>query len=161
MMAVLSQRAIERVHESASEIYRVPRWFRVQWNLRAIARLAVQILALEFLIGKVLEKLLESQGESVLERLHFTVSEGIVTIVVAIALFSLSMPAEKRIDEMSLRSYKQLLQRLVADRVTTYWATYNDLLRIFTRCKEEVAELASKLQSTGPEIPAAAGEKAS
>jgi hypothetical protein len=114
----------------------------VQWNLRAIARLAVKFLAIEFLIGKVLEKLLESQGKSVLERLHFGVSEGIVTAAVAVALFFLSMPAEKRIDQMSLRNYKRLLQKLVADRVTTYWATYNALLRIFTGCKEEVAKLA-------------------
>lgn len=160
-MASLNQAAIAKVHERASEIYRVPRWFRVQWNLRAVARLAVKFLAIEFLIGKVLEKFLESKGPSFLERLHFTVSEGIVTIVVAVALFFLSMPAEKRIDEISLRNYKRLLQKLVADRVTTYWATYNALLRIFTRCKEEADKLASKLQNAGPEIPPAAGEKAS
>ena len=161
-MASLNQAAIANIHERASEIYRVPRWFRVQWNLLAVARLAVKFVALEFVIGKVLEKLLESEGKSVLERLHFGVSECFVTIVVAVMLLFLSRPAEKRIDEMSLRSYKRLLQKLVADRVTTYWATYNDLLRIFTRCKEEAAKLASNRKSSGPEIPpSAAGEKAS
>jgi hypothetical protein len=54
-----------------------------------------------------------------------------------------------------------LLQKLVADGVTTHWVTYNALLRIFTRCKEEVDKLAIKLQSAGPEIPPAAGEKPS
>jgi len=34
-------------------------------------------------------------------------------------------------------------------------------LRIFTRCKEEVDKLAIKLQIASPEIPPAAGEKAS
>jgi hypothetical protein len=159
-MASLNQAAIANIHERASAIYRVPRWLRVQWNLRAVARLAVKFLAIEFLIGKVLEKLLESQGKSVLERMHFGVSEAIITAAVAIVLFFLSMPAEKRIDEMSLRSYKQLLQKLVADRVTTYWATYNALLRIFTGAKEEGDKLAGRKRS-GPESPPAAGEKAS
>jgi len=161
-MAALSQFAIESVHERASEIYRVPRWFRVQWNLRAITRLAVQFLALEFLIGIVLEKLLTSQGKSVLERLHFGVSEGIITAAVAVALFFLSMPAEKRIDEMSLRSYKRLLQKLVADRVATYFLTYNGLLKVFTDSKQEIAELEKELQTSALKIPLpAAGEKAS
>jgi hypothetical protein len=56
---------------------------------------------------------------------------------------------------------ERLLQKLVADGVTTHWVTYNALLRIFTRCKEEVDKLAIKLQSAGPEIPPAAGEKPS
>ncbi len=62
---------------------------------------------------------------------------------------------------MSLRSYKRLLQLLVADRVATFWVTYNTLLRIFTRCKQEADKLKNKLPISGGEIPLAAGEKAS
>src|SRR6185312_2857454 len=130
-MRALRQIAIAHVKRSASAIYLVPRWFRVQWNLCAVARLAVKFLAIEFLIGKVLEKLLESEGTSLAERLHFSVSESIITAVVAVVLFFLSMPAEKRIDEAFLVTYKRLLQRLVSDRVTTYWVIYNTLLRTF------------------------------
>ena len=135
--------------------------FLAKWHLRTLGRLAVMFLALEFLIGKLGEKLLESEGKSVLERLHFTVGEGIITAAVALALFFLSIPAEKRIDQMSLRSYKRLLLVFVADRVTTFWETYNALLRVFTNCKQELADLEKKLQIASAEIPPAAGEKAS
>lgn len=94
--------------------------------------------------------------------MHFSVGEGIVTAAVAVMLFFLSMPAEKRIDEMSLRSYKRLLQKLVADRVATYFLTYNDLLKVFTDSKQKIAEFEKELQSSILKIPLpAAGEKAS
>jgi len=160
-MKALNRMAIAQVHRRASEIYRVPRWFRVQWNLRSIARLAVRFIAIEFLIGEILTKLLKAQGKSLAERLHFSLREGIITAAVALVLFFLSIPAEKRIDQVFLASYKRLLQKLVADRVTTYWVTYNTLLKIFTGCKAEIDKLKNKLQNPGGEIPPAAGEKAS
>jgi hypothetical protein len=157
----LSQVAIAQIHKTTSEIYRVPRRLRAQWNARTIARLAVQFLAVEFLIGKVLEKLIESKAPSVLDRLHFSVTEGIITAIVALLLFFLSIPAEKQIDAWFLASYKRLLQKLVADRVTTYWVTYNLLLRIFAGCKAEIDKLKNNLPGTAGEIPPAEGAKAS
>jgi hypothetical protein len=83
-MKALNRMAIAQVHRRASEIYRVPRWFRVQWNLRSIARLAVRFIAIEFLIGEILTKLLKAPGKSLAERLHFSLSEGIITAAVAL-----------------------------------------------------------------------------
>jgi hypothetical protein len=157
----LNRRTIDAVHRQASQIYRVRLRFLAKWHSRTLGRLVVQLLTIEFLIGKLGEKLLESQGKSVLERLHFGVNEGIITAAVAIVLFFLSMPAEKRIDQMSLRSYKRLLLMFVADRVTTFWETYNALLKVFTKCKQEMADLEKNLQIAGAEIPPAAGKKAS
>jgi serine/threonine protein kinase len=97
------------------------------------------------LIGKVLEKLLESNAPSFLEKLDSTLSEWLITAGVALLLFFLSIPAAKKIDEMFLGSYKRLLQRLVANRVTTYWATYNSLLRIFAGCQAKIAEYKNAL----------------
>jgi hypothetical protein len=144
-MKALNQAAIEHIHQKASALYRVPRWFSVQWNMRPVARLAVQFLAIEFLIGKVLEKLLESNAPSFLEKPGSTLSEWLITAGVALLLFFLSIPAAKKIDEMFLGSYKRLLQRLVANRVTTYWATYNSLLRIFAGCQAKIAEYKNAL----------------
>jgi hypothetical protein len=48
---------------------------------------------------------------------------------------------EENLDRMWLRSYKQLLQRLAGNRVANYWFTYNALLRIYTKSKEEVEKL--------------------
>jgi hypothetical protein len=93
----------------------------------------------------VLEKLLESNGPSFFEKLHFTLSEGLITAGVALLLFFLSIPAEKKIDDMFLENYKRFLQRLVANRVTTYWATYNSLLRIFAGCQTKIAEYRNAL----------------
>ena len=78
----------------------------------------------------------------------------------ALLLFFLSIPLEQRIDESFLASYKRLLQKLVADRVTTYWSTYNALLRLFAKFKEEIDKLI-KPQDPDREVPPAAGGEAS
>ena len=66
-MKALNERTLAQIYSTASQIYKVPRWFLVQWNVRRIARLAVQFLAIEFLIGEILTKLLEKQGDSLSE----------------------------------------------------------------------------------------------
>ena len=159
-MRTLNEAAIEHIHQKASALYLVPGWFRRQWNMRTLIRLAVIFLAIDFLIGKVLEKVLESNSPSLLERLHFSLSEGLITAGIAILLFFLTIPAEKKIDELFLENYKHLLHRLVADRVTTYWTTYNSLLRVFAGCQAEIAKLRAGMQpptqsppATGPQTP--------
>ena len=144
-MDTLRQIGINQVHDTASMIYHVPDWFRSQWNLRAVALLAVKFLAIEFAIGKLLEKLLTSGGTTVAERLHFSLSEGLISLGVVILLFFLSMPGEKRIDDAFLKSYKRLLQKLVSDRVTIYWVTYNTLLKTYIATKAKIDKLKSEV----------------
>lgn len=153
-MQALNEAAIEHIHQKSSVLYRVPGWFRRRWNIRIVLRLAVLFVALDFLIGKVLEKVLESNSPSLLERLHFSLSEGLITAGIAILLFFLSIPAEKKIDDLFLDNYKHLLHRLVADRVALYWATYNSLLRIFAGCQAGIAKLRAGMPATGQNPPA-------
>jgi hypothetical protein len=132
----------------------------VQWKLRSIMQLALQFIAVEFLVGEILEKLLKAQGESIAERLHYTVSEGIVTVAVVLVLWFISGAAENRINQLFLARYKRLLQKLVADRVSTYWVTYNTLLRIFAGCEAEIEKLKSSLRRPDGEMHSAPGEEA-
>jgi len=156
----LRQIAIARIQQIASAIYRVPAWFRVEWNLRAAVRLAVKFLAIEFAIGKLLEKLLTSEGTTLAKRLHFGVSEGLISLGVVILLFFLGMPAEKRIDDAFLPSYRRLLQKLVSNRVTTYWVTYNTLLKTYFAASTQIAKVSSAVQPP-QEVPAVQSPEAS
>jgi hypothetical protein len=158
-MEALRQGAIAEVRATASEIYRAPRWFPLQWNLRRIARIAVLLVAVDFFIGKVLEKLLDEKSKPVLERLHFSQSDALVTGGVMLFLFVLSALVEKWIDVRFLPSYKRLLRKLVADRVTAYWDIYNRLLTKYAACQAQIAKLKPGSQASGEIVQAAKSQQ--
>lgn len=148
MMLELNRITIAKVQECAAAIYSVPSWFEPQWRLRGITLLVVRFLFIEYLIGEFLKRLLEDQSKPLTERLHLSAHEWIITGAITLLLVFLGTTAEKIIDNQFLSSYKRSLRKLVADRVTTYWVTYNTLWNIFTGSQLEARKRAAQTTST-------------
>jgi hypothetical protein len=73
-------------------------------------------------------------GDSLMKKLHFESSEIKVTIIVTLLLFFVGMKAEGKIEEIALASYRRMLMKLVASRLTVWWQSYNTLLKTYADC---------------------------
>ena len=87
-----------------------------------------------------------------LQRLHFTQSDELKTAGIMLFLFFLGMPLEKWIDDRFLESYKRLLQRLASNRGTTYWLSYNELLKTYRASQAQAAKFKTESQASGQNL---------
>jgi tetratricopeptide (TPR) repeat protein len=149
------EKAAARIRATENAVYNVRFGFRARWFGFWLLRMAVLLVAGEYLLGKIIHKLLEGQGETLLERLHFGPKELTVTVIVTVLLFFVGRYAEGKIEEVALASYRRMLLKLVANRLTVWWGSYNSLLQIYARLliayAQETAKALAAIKKLSPE----------
>jgi hypothetical protein len=137
----INEASSKRIREAADSTYHIPLRFYAQWLWWRFRRFFIQIIAVSYLLEKIVQEVVEKGGASLLERLHFGPHEVILDVTVLFIAFFAGGFVEKRVDDWTLGSYKNTLLRVVADRFTMLWGTYNFLLKVHAVTKHAQAGL--------------------
>jgi hypothetical protein len=143
----VNEASSKRIREAADSTYHIPLRFYAQWLWWRVRRFFIQIIAFSYLLEKIVHEVVEKGGASLLERLHFGPHDVILDVIVLFTAFFAGGFVEKRVDDWTLSSYKNTLLRVVADRFTTLWATYNFLLKVYAVTKDAQTELEQQLET--------------
>lgn len=152
------QRNIASISDLAEKIYGVPVRYNAEWLWWSTMRFVLQIVAVAYFLDKVMfEKFitpaLEKRGESLLETLSKGRREIIVGAVVVLIGFALGHFAEKVIDRWMLPKYKRPLSRIVSDRSTRLWSTYNGRLKLLAQAEQALGDLEKQIAANSAEGP--------
>jgi hypothetical protein len=147
----IGRRNIAVVSELADQVDSVPLRYRVEWRFWGIVRFVVQINAVAYFLEKILierdlEKALKQHGEVLFHSVSPAQKDAIVAVAVLVVGFVLGHFAEKHIDDCTLPKYKNLLSRIVSDRSSGLWVTYNTLLKVLDQTKEGLSEIEKRMR---------------
>lgn len=138
----LTEANIKRVRKLAAKVYRIPFRFRVHWFWLSMIQFAVQIIVVAYVIDKVVfDGIIEKRGDVLSRHLEIWGRELLVPGMILVIGFVAGNFVEKAIGNRALPTYKRLLSRIVSNRASTLWTTYNTLLAIMTQVNEALGEL--------------------
>ncbi len=140
----LVENNINQVRIIAKAEYRIPLRYHASWLWWSTIRFIVRIVAIGYLLGRVLDSFLENRGKSLMEKLTISHKELILTVVLLLAAFVVDNFAEDALDNWNLRRYKRLLLLIVSDRLTKLWNTYNILRRLLVQTKQSLDDVEKK-----------------
>ena len=143
----LGQRNLAKARSLADDVYCIPFRYQAEWLWWRTVRFVVQIIAVSYFLEKVFDNFLEKRGASLFEAFNLSRRELILPALLLLIGFVLGHFVEKKIDEWTLSRYKRLLSRIVADRSSKLWTTYNILLKVLAQLKQGLSDL--KKQTLG------------
>lgn len=150
----LGQRNLAKARSLADDVYHIPFRYQAEWLWWKAVRFVVQIIAVSYFLEKVFDKFLEKRGASLFEAFNFSRRELILPALLLLIGFVLGHVVEKKIDEWALSRYKHLLSRMVADRASKLWTTYNILLKVLAQLNQGLSDLKKQRLGLPSEEPA-------
>jgi hypothetical protein len=102
--------------------------YRLKWAWYMTFRVLLQIVAVSFIVEKVIEPWFDKRSEGYIKQLELERYELINAAIIALTFLVIGKFVEKWIDKKFLAKNKVLLTLIVVDRLQTLWSAYNGIM---------------------------------